>query len=236
VSGPLLLVLAFFVGFVPETGMTVIQKYLRNNPFLKNVIPSVQDSHPLDRLDGINVYYQSRLLEEGIENIQNLAHSDLIQLMLHTRIPMSILIDWVDQAILYLHLAELQPEDEAKQMEGPLSKLREYGIRTATDLIKAYKAAEDRSKDESHKDDGQKFLKILDETPDAPVHKLQVLIDALVDDEWLDNIQYWHHTGDVGDQMYTFEAIINLRAAKRNQTTVTVSVTKQEVPVNALVS
>lgn len=238
VSGPLLLLLAFFVGFVPETGVTIIQKYLRSQAFLKNIIPSEQDSHPLDRLDGINIYYQARLLEEGIENIQNLAHSDLIELMLNTRIPMSILIDWVDQAILYLHLAELQPEDQAEQTEGPLSQLRKYGIRTATDLLKAYQAAQDRSKPAAPDRTGdaaangpkpdadavQKFLGILDEKPDAPVQRLQVLIDALNDDEWLNNIQYWHKSGAASNQMYTFDTIMDLRAARRTRTTITLTV------------
>jgi hypothetical protein len=44
------------------------------------------------------------LIDEGIENMENLAHAVLIELMLQTRIPLSTLIDWIDQSILFLYV------------------------------------------------------------------------------------------------------------------------------------
>lgn len=62
--------------------------------------------------EGINLYHRARLMEEGVENIENLAHHDLVDLILRTRIPVSVLIDWVDQAILYLHTYSSGGENE----------------------------------------------------------------------------------------------------------------------------
>jgi len=94
------------------------------------VIPDLQVTYKLTDLDGLNVWYESRLLEVGVEDMQNLATTDIVDLMLNTRIPVDRLIDWIDQAFLYLRIAP-KPEREL---------LRGYGIRTATDLLDVYKA------------------------------------------------------------------------------------------------
>jgi hypothetical protein len=198
-AGPLLLLLAFFVGIVPETGQAVIQEYLRNQQWLRDRIPSLQEEHPLTKLEGINLYDRARLLEEGIENIENLVHHDLIDLMLQTRIPLPRLVDWVDQGILYLHLVEpeqmesapAKEEGKEEKTEPPISSLqtlRKYGIRTATDLEKAYDAAVVRAK--KNEEELEYFLGILD-APDAKVKRLQVILDALTDDEWLAYVRNW---------------------------------------------
>jgi hypothetical protein len=45
----------------------------------------------------------ARLYDEGVNNVQGLAHADVVELMLQTRIPVPRILDWVDQAILSLH-------------------------------------------------------------------------------------------------------------------------------------
>ena len=57
---------------------------------------------PLTELEGIDLYDRTRLAEEGINNIEALAHADLVDLMSSTRISAAELVDWTDQAILYL--------------------------------------------------------------------------------------------------------------------------------------
>ncbi len=74
------------------------------------------------------------MLEEGIENVENLAHADLVDLRLYTRIPLSRIVDLFDQAILYLHLGG----DNIDQLRYTRLYLRQQGIRTATDLKRAY--------------------------------------------------------------------------------------------------
>ena len=84
---------------------------------------ALADPLPLTDLQGIDLYDRTRLASEGVTNIEALAHHDLVELMLLTRIPVPRLVDWTDQAILHLHVIE---DDRAK--------LRRYGIRTASDL------------------------------------------------------------------------------------------------------
>jgi hypothetical protein len=87
--------------------------------------------------------------------------------MLHTRVPVGRLVDWVDQAHLYLHLDRLEgtwrERQQAKPRRGtqdgalpPITAgsvsvssragsrtrtaLRQFGIRNATDLLKAFPA------------------------------------------------------------------------------------------------
>ena len=96
------------------------------------VVPTVTADYPLNQIDGLDLWYEARLLEEGVEDMQNLTTANLVDVMLHTRVPVARLVDWVDQAHLYLHLdrAErgvserrrvdraLQAESEAEGAEG----------------------------------------------------------------------------------------------------------------------
>src|SRR5439155_11678255 len=107
---------------------------------------------------------------EGIVNIEGLAHHELIDLIIETRIPVPRLIDWVDQAILYLHLIG-GTDDEGRKT------LREYGIRTATDLMRAWDNASKRGKEEM-----ESFKKLLGGA--QPPYRLEVIRDVLSDDEW----------------------------------------------------
>ena len=130
-----LFIVAFIIGIFPETGMALIQDQFRAITRQK----LDRDSFSLTRLEGINLYDRARLLEEGIENIENLAHHNLMELIARTRIPTPRLVDMFDQAILYLHLgleADENEENGSKGKEDPRDLLKSLGVRTATDLIK----------------------------------------------------------------------------------------------------
>ncbi|MGY1631879.1 hypothetical protein ACI784_09265 [Geodermatophilus sp. SYSU D01186] len=89
-------------------------------------VPALRSQYPLRDLDGMNVWYEARLLGEGIEDMQDLTTLDILDLLLRTRIPAGRLVDWIDQACLYVHLGA----------DGNLrDKLRRLGIRAATDLL-----------------------------------------------------------------------------------------------------
>jgi hypothetical protein len=186
-------VIAFLIGFFPLAGMQAIQRFTATA--LRVVVPSLNPPYPLNQIDGLSVWYEARLLEEGIEDMQSLATANLVDVILHTRVPVGRLVDWVDQAQLYLHLDRLEgtwrerqraktgnvsqngahqawpgsPADpdrlpaEAIQADGkpqtgctlpPIAEgsvtgssragsktrtaLRQFGIRNATDLLKAF--------------------------------------------------------------------------------------------------
>lgn len=94
--------------------------------------------------------------------MQNLTTMDLVDVILHTRVPPGRLVDWIDQAFLLIHLEQAarsdlkqlrQPKpgpncvhhihgslDGIEAMTGAQARvaLRRVGIRTATDLLKAF--------------------------------------------------------------------------------------------------
>jgi hypothetical protein len=124
---------AFVIGVFPMAGWQLLTSLIAKSAHW--ALPSLTPDHPLDGIEGLNVWYQSRLLELGIEDMQNLAHASFVELMLNTRIPIGRLVDWVDQAILMLHI-------DGKHRLGPngetdLETLRRYGIRNATSFEEA---------------------------------------------------------------------------------------------------
>jgi hypothetical protein len=122
-------VLALFVGTFPTLGLRVLQNAATS--VLRTAMPSLRTRYPLSDLDGLNVWYESRLFEEGVEDMQNLATADLVDVILHTRVPVNRLVDWVDQACLYLRV------DEDPKALPNRRLLRRSGVRTATDLERA---------------------------------------------------------------------------------------------------
>ncbi|HKP51167.1 MAG TPA: hypothetical protein VJ183_00800 [Chloroflexia bacterium] len=205
----LLLAVAFSVGIFPESGAVLIQDVLQKKPF-GNVFPSLREEHPITKLEGITLYDRVRLLEEGVENVENLAHSDIIELMLRTRIPTPRLVDLIDQAILYLHVRDISGtsyENKAIQL------LRLYGIRTATDLIAAYdimlrrpvlESSETREDSKGSLEEGQ-LLGILDPPEGNRPQRLQIILDTIWDDEWLTYLQHWRENTRINVEVWPFE-------------------------------
>ena len=106
---------AFIIGFFPLMGIQFLQRLA--TLALRYTVPSLKNAYPLSDLDGLNIWYEARLLEEGIEDMQNLSTANLVDVILHTRVPVGRLVDWVDQAVLYLHL-EL-PRQQPAVCDGP---------------------------------------------------------------------------------------------------------------------
>ena len=200
----IMLFLAFMIGIVPETGTAVIQDVLRGSKRIGKQVPSLQEEHPLAKLAGISLYDRSQLLEVGIENVESLAHNNLVDLMLWTRIPTSRLVDFVDQGILYLHVrgpVHLVPQDEemAEKVDedGARDLLTRHGIRTATDLERAYDLADDKPA----------FLRLLD-APGATVQRLRVILDALEDDEWMVYLRNWRSQNLVSEPLSSVDDFV----------------------------
>lgn len=240
-------VIAFVIGFFPLAGMQAIQRFAATA--LRVVVPSLNPPYPLNQVDGLSVWYEARLLEEGIEDMQSLATANFVDVILHTRVPVGRLVDWVDQAHLYLHLDRLEgtwrerrkaeagkgpqtddnqarPESAADADRSPAqtvqvervphtggtvplvaagsvteasragsktrTALRQFGIRNATDLLKAfpperfdpgrallpgspwYQHLEDVSKEGLDKAQLRTIVRVLDKEPSlAPVWNWQ---------------------------------------------------------------
>ncbi len=191
-----LLVFAFIVGIVPQAALNKLREVSQggwsglrrevsgpaeglddqegpDSTEDGDVAAALADPLPLTNLQGIDLYDRTRLASEGVTNIEALAHHDLVELMLLTRIPVPRLVDWTDQAILHLHV---DPGDRLK--------LKRYGIRTASDLVHAYTSATNRDE----------FLAILGGEDGKP-KRLELIVEAMKDEAWMANIRFWH--GDV---------------------------------------
>lgn len=160
-------------------------------------LPELDDPLPLTQLEGIDLYDRARLASEGITNIEALAHSDLIELLVQTRIPAPRLVDWVDQAILYLHVPRNDVvsnghRDSAEHLSS-YQVLRRVGIRNATDLLRAADKAAERAKGDESKN---AFLQILGPAMNGGPQRLSVIVDAIEDEEWIKNLRYWRSFDD----------------------------------------
>jgi hypothetical protein len=200
----------FFVGFMPESALVWLREKASATTGIGRRIP-LREPAPLTDLEGIDLYDRTRLAEEGINNVEGLAHADIVDLMSSTRISAAQLVDWTDQAILYLHAggdieakrADRKKDDESTAPTPPipnvhdnLAHLRSYGIRTATDLFQVYEQALRRGGDDpvarkAEVDALRAALELRSKTDDSKVSSIQTIIDTLPDEEWFVQIRNW---------------------------------------------
>lgn len=124
--------LAFVVGVFPQLGIQVLKNGV--GKLGKRMLTNLEIKYPLSDLDGLSVWDEARLSEEGIEDLQGLTTANLVDVLLRTRVPIARLVDWLDQAFLYLRLPAGQ---DGKKVRG---QLRTLGIRGATDLERVWPA------------------------------------------------------------------------------------------------
>jgi hypothetical protein len=163
-------VVAFVVGFFPLVGLQILTRLA--SAVLRIVVPTLRSDYPLSEIEGLNLWYEARLLEEGIEDMQNLVTTSVVDVMLHTRVPVGRLVDWIDQAVLYTSLPRSErlatrvrrrssAKELAKELRSqaqgvkhpsalldlyesrhPRTLLRRCGIRTATSFVTIFHALE----------------------------------------------------------------------------------------------
>ncbi len=189
-----LLVIGFVVGAFPPVAWQVIQAAFRKVTGAKYLVPSLKSEMPVSELDGLTVWHEARLEEEDIENVPNMATADLVELMLHTRVPPDRIVDWVDQAILYTQLgpdkkpgkrSDKEPDKVEGEKTDPASRrqrLAEHGIRTASALIAAYEMST------RLRNDVERFEKILHGDGRS---RIRSLVDTLSTNPNLELVQYW---------------------------------------------
>ena len=183
--------LAFFIGIFPPLGLLLIRTVVARVLGLDWLLPSLKVDYPLSQLDGLNFWYEARLLEVGIEDMQNLATANIVDVMLNTRIPVGRLVDWLDQALLYIRLGE------KKDAEARRNSLRNVGIRSATDFVMTVKDP----------NCGQQFRNFIDSQPKDhagkgivdgdSVPRSQAMLKSLEGEPNLRHVQAWRSTRDL---------------------------------------
>jgi len=125
-------IVCFFVGLFPETGINWIK---RTADKILQQADTNTDGLPLSNIDGISLWREGRLDQEGIENVQNLASANLLTLVANTPFDVGQLVDWVDQAVLLMHAGPDQ-----------VDPLKKAGLRYASSLVEAVQANPDQLK------------------------------------------------------------------------------------------
>lgn len=175
--------LMFVFGVFPETYFVFLRESVAAG--LRNHLRVFDDRLPLTRLEGIDLYDRARLGEEGVANLDNLAHGDLVDLMLNTSISSAQLVEWVDQAMLYLRVHDDPAEPGNDNPDGTWHALRAMGVRRASDLFDT-RSGELRSDVES--------LARAQGRDEAFVERLRTLVGLLRTDEWFANILHWRQS------------------------------------------
>ena len=187
-------VTGFVVGFFPLAGLQALQRVAAR--VLHGVLPQLQPEYPLEQLDGLNVWYEARLVEEGVEDMQNLTTMNLVDVILHTHVPAGRLVDWTDQAFLLIHLEPAERGEltgrrpEAGGAEAR-RQLRRVGVRTATDLLKAFSVEQPQPDWPMRRD----FRLPDGVAPPLDEGQLRLLVKVLAQEPGLNPVWNWHRNG-----------------------------------------
>jgi hypothetical protein len=177
----------FVVGVLPEAIYLALREVLAQK--LGSLLTDLTSRLPLTHLPGVDLYDRARLEEEGVTNIEGLAHCDLVDLMLSTNVPAPQLVQWVDQAILYLRARELPAaETDATKATSLLDAMHRAGVGRASDLMTM---SFDNCKrlDAAPSEDVLAAVQAI--SGDAMAQRARALARLLAMDQWFADIAYW---------------------------------------------
>jgi hypothetical protein len=115
--------LAFGIGIFPIRDSLDVAKNFAKNRLSKFYTKDRPAEPPtLHKLQGMTAEVVERLFDEGISSAEQLAYADPIKLLLRSNIEFVVIIDLMDQALLFLHVGD------------DIQKLRAIGIRGAMEV------------------------------------------------------------------------------------------------------
>lgn len=117
----------FFIGFFPERGIDWLSLNMGRTLGMAHAGPISRETR-LSELEGLSIWHQNRLRQEGIENVQNLATSDIPALIIGTPFSVGQIVDWIDQSLLIMY-ADSHSESDMYNI------LETCGVRCASDFI-----------------------------------------------------------------------------------------------------
>lgn len=99
-DGRTVLVTSFIIAFFPSLAITWMRKSLRQNLGLDTSNQPQIPELEIQLIQGVDIWKEDRLIEEGIESVQNLATANVFTLAAKMHYPLRTIVDWIDQAIL----------------------------------------------------------------------------------------------------------------------------------------
>jgi len=122
------------------------------------------DIPELQQVCGINIWKEYRLEEEGIEEVQNLATADVIELAVKTHYNLRTLIDWIDQAIVLTRFG------------GKTQKMKDAGVN-----VSAVELAWQSPENHANPAYAARLAEVLEIKPEI----LNAQLDAMFEDEYI---------------------------------------------------
>lgn len=113
-------ILAFSLGYFPNLAIRWFGRISRTSVHERQ---RRSDALPLALIDGISELHESRLQDAGIDNVQNLAAVDIRAMVEKTPFSAHQIVEWVDQAVLYLYVDP-----------GEIESFRKAGVRSVSDF------------------------------------------------------------------------------------------------------
>ena len=124
---------AFLAGVMPRQVVMVITD--RIGQFSARLAgasgEAFSDRLSLTEIEGIHLWERDRLVTEGIGDLEALAHSNVVATMVQGRLQEERMMDWVDQALLLLHLRRENGKPRA------IEDLRGIAVRNASSVMAA---------------------------------------------------------------------------------------------------
>jgi len=115
----ILSIVMFLIGFFPDKGLKWI--VIKARQALQKDVP---ETVRLSDIDGLSLWHQDRLMEEGIDNVHALMTADMPILVMSTPFSAMQIVDWVDQSTLIVCASRTRFE-----------VLRRMGFRLASDML-----------------------------------------------------------------------------------------------------
>ena len=116
--------LAFTFGIWTRAFFGWLPRLISSMPLKLNDLENPQAS--VAELEGVDIWVEGRLSEEGIETVQAMATAAIDRLVRRTYFTTASIACWVDQALLYMHAG-----NSGQWMQA----FRSAGVHTATDLL-----------------------------------------------------------------------------------------------------
>jgi hypothetical protein len=115
----------FFAGIFPWSVLQYLWDIVSSRiPIGKAALSGINNAE-VTELDGVDAWDKDRLDEAGINYVDGLATVDFMDLLLTVRMPTETLVDWVDQALLRIHLSK----------DAWVLIQQQTPLRTATDFL-----------------------------------------------------------------------------------------------------
>jgi len=134
-GGTVFVATAFFVGVFPQTGIQALAKLAKLNVETLTLDPSSN----FRKIPEIDIWKEASLAELGISNLDDLAKTDLPQLLLTVGIQPRVLLRAVDRAVLAEELSAPPVRTPASagspERRDPVDALDTLGVRTASTLV-----------------------------------------------------------------------------------------------------